>query len=219
MVDGEYKLLTPQQAAQHFNVSISTLKRWEEDGAIETSRVGNRPGSHRRYKVQLSSPSARESKQQQCICYARVSSSAQKEDLERQVNSLRLQYPTHRIIQDIGSGLNFKRKGLLAILDIAVHGGVQELVVTHKDRLCRFGFELFEHIVRSASNGKIVVLNSDPQTSPTEELAEDVLSILTVFTSRLHGRRGGRHNKNTKQPKQRPRQGENEDHEVQAISD
>jgi hypothetical protein len=99
-----------------------------------------------------------------------------------QLNSLTI------IIKDIGSGLNFKRKGFNSILDFAIKGDIQEVVVTHKDRLCRFGFELIERIITEYSNGKIVVLNQE-KTSPEKELVDDLISIVTVFSSRLYGLR------------------------------
>ncbi|NCV80035.1 MAG: IS607 family transposase [Actinobacteria bacterium] len=92
------------------------------------------------------------------------------------------------IIKDIGSGLNFKRKGFQTILDTAIKGNLGEIVVTHKDRLCRFGFELLEAVISKCSNGTIVVLDQR-ETSPQEELINDLLSIITVFSSRLYGLR------------------------------
>jgi predicted site-specific integrase-resolvase len=105
----------------------------------------------------------------------------------RQIELFRSQFPNHTIITDIGSGLNFKRKGLQTILDDAIKGNLLEIVVTHKDRLCRFGFEVFERIL-STYKGRIVVLNQRT-TSPQEELVNDLLSIITVFSARLYGLR------------------------------
>ena len=119
------------------------------------------------------------------ICYCRVSTSSQKEDLERQIEYFRCKYPDYEIIKDIGSGLNFKRKGFNTILDTAFKGDIGEVVVTHKDRLCRFGFELVLRIIES-TNGKILVLDKE-ETSPEKELVNDILSIITVFSSRLYG--------------------------------
>jgi predicted site-specific integrase-resolvase len=117
-----------------------------------------------------------------------VSSHGQKEDLERQIEYFSTKFPNHIIIKDIGSGLNFKRKGFNSILDFAIKGDIQEVVVTHKDRLCRFGFELIERIITEYSNGKIVVLNQK-KTSPEKELVDDLISVVTVFSSRLYGLR------------------------------
>ena len=119
------------------------------------------------------------------IYYCRVTTSSQKEDLERQIEYFRCKYPDYEIIKDIGSGLNFKRKGFNTILDSAIKGDIGEVVVTHKDRLCRFGFELVLRIIES-TNGKILVLDKE-ETSPEKELVNDILSIITVFSSRLYG--------------------------------
>jgi predicted site-specific integrase-resolvase len=118
-----------------------------------------------------------------------VSTRNQKDDLQRQVEYVGSLYPEGtEIITDIGSGLNFKREGLKTILERAIAGDIKELVVAHKDRLCRFGFELLEFIISKYSNGTIMVL--DDKTSSTEtEFANDILQILTVFSARLNGRR------------------------------
>ena len=94
------------------------------------------------------------------ICYARVSSEKQKEDLDRQCEYLRQKCPDHELIKDIGSGLNWKRKGFTSILERSYQRDIEEVVVTHKDRLCRFAFELVEWIF-SKHDTKIVVLGSD----------------------------------------------------------
>ena len=92
------------------------------------------------------------------------------------------------IIKDIGSGLNFKRKGLQKIIDYAIKGEVCEVVVAYKDRLARFGYDLVEHLIEEYSNGKIVVLNNKDM-SPEEELTKDLVAIINVFSSRLNGLR------------------------------
>ena len=100
---------------------------------------------------------------------------------------MREHYPEAEIIKDIGSGLNYKRKGLKSILERAVRGDKLKVVVAHRDRLCRFGFELIEHIVKLAG-GEIVVLK-ESSLSPEQELTADLLSIIHVFRCRLHGLR------------------------------
>jgi predicted site-specific integrase-resolvase len=122
------------------------------------------------------------------ICYARVSSRGQKSDLQNQIALLKTKFPKAEVISDYGSGLNFKRKGLQQILDLAHKGELEEIVVTYKDRLCRFGFELIEYIIKTQSNAKIVVL-CDISTSKESELSADLLSIITVFSARMYGLR------------------------------
>jgi len=97
---------------------------------------------------------------------------------------MRAKYPEYEIIKDIGSGLNFKRKGLKAILESANSGDIKEVVVAHKDRLSRFGHELIRWIIEN-HGGKLVVLDNIKQ-SPEQELTRDLLTILHVFSCRLH---------------------------------
>ena len=93
------------------------------------------------------------------ICYCRVSSQKQKEDLERQINLMKELYPNHRIISDIESGINFNRKGLQELINMAIKNQIDEVVIEYKDRLARFGFELIENIIKTHSNGSIKILN------------------------------------------------------------
>ena len=123
------------------------------------------------------------------ICYCRVSSQKQKEDLDRQINLMKQLYPSHRIISDIGSGLNFKRKGLQELINMAIKNQLDEIVVTYKDRLARFGFELIENIVKTHSNGKIKILNKSEEKTPSEELTEDIIAIMNVYVAKVNGLR------------------------------
>jgi predicted site-specific integrase-resolvase len=121
------------------------------------------------------------------VCYCRVSSPKQKDDLARQVVFMREQYPQAEIVQDIGSALNFKRKGLRSLLERLLQGDKLTLVVAHKDRLARFGFELMDFLVRT-NGGELLVLDRVVD-SPNEELTKDLLQILHVFSCRMHGLR------------------------------
>jgi len=183
----EERYIRPEEACRLLKVTTRTLFNWDRKGKIKCIRT---KGGHHRYLLSdvLQKTGKEEKKQKRNICYCRVSTWSQKEDLERQVEYFRLKYPDHEIIKDTGSGLNFKRKGFNTILDAAITGHIGEIVVTHKDRLCRFGFELVERLVTTYSKGKIVVLNQE-ETSPEKELVNDLLSIITVFSSRLYGLR------------------------------
>lgn len=121
------------------------------------------------------------------ICYCRVSSTKQRDDLDRQVAYMHSLYPNAELVRDIGSGLNFKRKGLQTILERLMRGDKFTLIVACRDRLCRFGFELFEFMVKQ-NGGKILVL-SNPVHCPESELTTDLLSIIHVFSCRMHGLR------------------------------
>lgn len=123
------------------------------------------------------------------ICYCRVSSQKQKEDLERQINLMKELYPNHKIISDIGSGINFKRKGLEELINMAIKNQIDEVIIAYKDRLARFGFELIENIIKTHSNGKIIILNKSEEKTPTEELTEDIIAIMNVYVAKVNGLR------------------------------
>lgn len=151
------------------------------------------------------------------IAYARVSSAKQQEDLQRQVEALKQAYPQHQVVTDVGSGLNWQRKGLRTVLERALRGMVSEVVVMHKDRLCRFGFELIDFVLQQSGAKLLVHSPSDDHVKTNEqELAEDLLSIVTVFAARNHGKRKYRAGSKTRSPKRprktkEPRQEEAED--------
>lgn len=121
------------------------------------------------------------------IVYCRVSSKKQAGDLSRQIKYVQKKYPKHRIITDVGSGINFKRKGLQEILELAMQKNLKEVVVAYKDRLARIGFDLIKFIIEE-NGGKIVVLNKN-EVSEETEFAEDIISIITVFSAKYYGSR------------------------------
>lgn len=125
----------------------------------------------------------------QNFLYTRVSTKKQLDDLSRQVKYVsRPEYSDYIIIQDIGSGINFKRKGLQTILDSCIQRTIGEIIVAHRDRLSRFAFDLIEIFVTKAG-GKITVLDNEKNQSSENELAEDLLSIIHIFNCRQMGKR------------------------------
>ncbi len=133
------------------------------------------------------------------IAYARVSSHDQKQDLNRQVQLLELYCTKHgykyEVIQDIGSGMNYYKKGLTRLIDLILDNQVQRLILTHKDRLLRFGAELVFSICE-AKNVEVIIINQGEEPpSFEEELAKDVLEIITVFSARLYGSRSKKNKK------------------------
>jgi predicted site-specific integrase-resolvase len=123
--------------------------------------------------------------------YARVSSKKQLDDLERQVDFIRKnkpEYNTYIIISDVASGINFKRKGLETILDSCIQRTIGEIVVAHRDRLCRFAFELLKLFIEK-SGGKITVLDDERNKSTEQDLSEDLLSIIHIYSCRQMGKR------------------------------
>ena len=119
------------------------------------------------------------------VCYCRVSSAKQRDDLQRQVEFMRERYPDAQIVTDVGGGLNFRRKGLVALLERLHRGDKLRIVVAHRDRLARFGFDLIQWLAEQ-NGGEIVVLGNTDH-SPEQELTEDILAILQTFSCRLHG--------------------------------
>lgn len=186
------------EAAKTLGVSITTLRRWEADGKLAAEHTA---GGHRRYDLAKLRPElfrAEEVGKRRTIAYARVSSHDQKDDLERQKQVLELycarQGWTFEVIADLGSGMNYHKKGLKRLLDAVVEGHVGRLVLTHKDRLLRFGAELVFAICE-AKGVEVVILNSGQDTSFEEDLAKDVLEIITVFSARLYGSRSRKNQK------------------------
>ena len=177
---------TVEKAAELSGFHPNTIRRWADDGTIPSFRT---KGGHRRVCIDdyTKEPNAAPAEERVTICYCRVSSPKQRDDLARQVEYMRERYPDAEIVRDIGSGINFKRKGLRAILERAMRGTIVTLVVAYRDRLARFGSEIIEFVVRN-SGGELVVLN-EVSLSPEQELSTDLLTILHVFSCRLHGLR------------------------------
>lgn len=186
-----------RQAVQLTGVNSDTIRRWASKNYIEFYVS---PGGQRRFNkdclLKLTrNPDFIEEKQK--ILYCRVSSNKQKDDLVRQIDFLRHEYPDHTVVTDIGSGLNWKRKGLLSILELSMQGKLGSLVVAHRDRLSRFAFELIEWIV-TKNNGQIIVMDKDNEKyeSTENELAEDLLSIVHIYSCKQMGKRRYKKNEN-----------------------
>jgi len=158
----------------------------EERGEIETIKIGNR---HMYNLAKILRQKGINNNKKRKICYCRVSSKKQKEDLTRQIMFMKNNYKTYDIISDIGSGLNMKRPWLLKIIELAINGEIEELVITYKDRLARFNYELIEYLIEKYSNGKIIVVNKAEEKTPNEELVKDIISIMNVYTAKINGLR------------------------------
>ena len=176
------------EAAKLLGVSVQALRNWEVEGKIMPSH--RTPGGQRMYDLaellgvnDLTYPT---------IAYARVSSSDQKKDLERQHAVLEAFCDKNgwqtEIIRDLGSGMNYNNQGLGRLLELMVHGQMSRLVITHKDRLLRFGAEIVFRICE-LKGIEVVIINKSKQPSFEEELTRDVMEIMTVFCAKLYGRR------------------------------
>ncbi|RUS94983.1 IS607 family transposase ISTko1 [Dulcicalothrix desertica PCC 7102] len=171
--------ITPQEAQRRYGFHPRTLVDWANDGKIECIKS---PGGHRRYSV--SSLEQIKSGSITTILYARVSTSSQKDDLKTQIEYLANHYPGNECITDIGSGLNFKRKKFIQVMEKVAKGEVTNIVVAHKDRLARFGFDFIEWFC-NLNGCKIIVLNNTYKP-PHQEMMEDFMSIMHCFSSKLY---------------------------------
>ncbi len=185
------RLITIGELADLKAVSVDTIRRWEREGKIQSVRT---EGGHRRYKL----ADFIETKPGRTIAYARVSSHDQKADLDRQDAVLsgycQSQGWDYEVIRDLGSGLNYRKKGLIKLIDLLLSGDVGRLVITNKDRLLRFGSELVFSICERFEV-EVVILNKKEDATFEEDLASDVLEIITVFSARLYGSRSHKNKK------------------------
>ena len=203
------EFISGKKASEILGVHQRTLYLWDNKKIIETIRT---PGGKRLYNVKkyleesnrnksnvtkMNVPKINDKLQSFKVnyIYARVSSLGQKEDLERQKTLLQEKYPDYTLITDIGSGMNLNRPGLRKIIDRSIEGKVNEVVIVHKDRLCRFGYDLIEDLIKKYSDGKIVIMSSMKDKEPKEELVEDVLQIMNIFVAKINGMRKYEKNK------------------------
>jgi len=164
-------------------ISDTTVHRWAKSGRLNFITTSTGRKLYDIYSIR----SQDQKKNCQKICYCRVSTQKQAPDLANQIKYCQSNYPDHEIISDIESALNRRRKGMLTLLDRVIEGNIQEVVVTHKDRLCRFGFELISHLFEKYQV-KLVVLDQASK-SEIEDFTDDVISIITVFSARYYGHR------------------------------
>jgi predicted site-specific integrase-resolvase len=185
------------QAATLLGISITTLRRWEREGFFAPSY--RTLGGHRRYALTAienlfnhNKPSDQIPDSRKALGYARVSSHDQRKDLETQ--KLKLEkyceknFQNFEIISDLGSGLNYKKAGLKKLFRMIFQRQISHLVLNHKDRLLRFGSELIFELCRHFGV-QVVILEKQMDQSFEAELAQDVIELMTVFSSRLYGKR------------------------------
>ena len=186
-------LIPLREVCKLISLTPATIRSWGKKNKIKTFTTPTNQTLYSKQHVQeLASIHTRTQKapsEKQHIIYCRVSSKGQTEDLARQVDFLKSKYPTYRIITDCASGLNFNRKGLKTILELAMSKTIGDVVVAYKDRLSRFGFDLINSIV-SLGGGNIRVVNKENKLTITEqEMAEDLLSIIHIYNCRQMGKR------------------------------
>jgi len=175
-----------KEALNILGICYKTLYKMAENKEIDSVKIGENTVYNVNKYLRERNIVKKERKK---ICYCRVSSNKQREDLERQVKYMKEKFPTHEIIQDIGSGLNYKRKGLEEIMEKAISGEIEEIVIAYKDRLTRFGYEIIEWLISKYSNGKIIIINKEEEETPVEELSTDIVSIMNVYVAKINGLR------------------------------
>ncbi|MBP6715114.1 MAG: IS607 family transposase [Aliarcobacter sp.] len=180
------------QFAKKINRTQQTLRNWDKSGKLKPQIVDKNTGYRYYTEKQLKEFYGEVSnKERMVIGYCRVSSAKQKEELERQVENVKTYLITKgyqfKIISDIGSGINYDRKGLNQLIQMILQDEVSKVVVLYKDRLVRFGFELIENICEFKSVD-IEVIDST-EKSEEQEVVEDLVQIITVFSCRLQGKR------------------------------
>jgi putative resolvase len=206
----DVKLLGTRKAADALGVNCNTLRAWANRSHIDFQLT---PGGHRRFDItsvrQADTPADHSTnlryatnntlpsntdtgtqKKEKGAIYCRVSSRKQKDDLERQIKTMQAHFPHYKIYKDIASGLNYKRKGLTRLLEHIQEGLVDKVVVAHRDRLARFGVELVEWIINRGGATLVFLDQTDKnKRGSSEELAEDLLAVVHVFSCRLNGKR------------------------------
>lgn len=189
-------MLTISQLSKKLNIAAGTLRRWEREGKITSFRT---EGGHRRYDENQFVKNLNQTNTKKTIAYARVNTKGQNKDLERQVEMLSLYCSSKgynfTLIQDFGSGINYKKKGLLELIKMIDNNEVERIVLTNRDRLIRFGYELI-YFLCELKNVEIEIINDNHHLDSQSEFVNDVVEIITVFSSKLYGSRSHQ-NKNS----------------------
>jgi putative resolvase len=184
-------MYSPKEFGELIGKSVITLQKWDRKGVLKAHRspTDRRYYTHDQY---LTYRGLVAQEQGLTIAYSRVSGVAQRPDLVKQVKALEVYCNQHTIkvdewMQDIGSGLNYQRKQFNRLMEMVELGQVRRIVLAHRDRLVRFGYGYFEAFCQRHHTDLVVI---DGETlSPEQELVQDLVAILTVFSARLHGLR------------------------------
>ena len=189
--------------ANQIGKTIQTLRNWDKKGILKPSHV-TKGGTRYYSEEQLNHFLGLKSEKQinkKIIGYCRVSSHKQKDDLERQIENVKTYMYAKgyqfEIITDIGSGINYNKKGLNQIIDMVTHSEVEKIVVLYKDRLIRFGYELIENLCDKF--GTVIEIIDSTEKTDEQELVEDLVQIITVLSCRLQGKRANKAKKMIKE--------------------
>jgi len=191
--------LRPKEVCQRLGISYATLSRWVREGKIKAIRTAGGKFRVPESEVRRIAEGLPVSREVRAVVYARVSSSDQRSDLERQVQYLTEYcaskgYKVIDVLRDVASGLKTDRKGLLKLFNYVVNRQVDVVVIAYRDRLTRFGFEYLEHFFKQYGVEIEVVFGEEPKDA-YQELVEDLIEIVTSFAGRLYGMRSNKKKK------------------------
>lgn len=185
-------MYTINKFAKLLGVTPQTLRNWDKSGKLKPVHTSS--NGYRYYSEEQLQELKGNNKEKIVVGYCRVSSNKQKDDLERQVENMQTyllaQGKPFKIITDIGSGINYNKKGLNLILKEVTENKIEKIVILYKDRLVRFGYELIENIC-SIYGTKIEIIDNI-EKSEEQELVEDLIQIITVFSCKLQGKRANK---------------------------
>lgn len=186
------KLLTIGEFAEKMGVDPDTVRRWDREGKIVSERT---KGGHRRFPESELYKVENKQEEKYTVCYGRVSTKNKEDDLQRQKQVMEMYCASkgydYTTIEDIGSGLNYKKPGLLKLIDLIEGDRIDRLILVHKNRLLRFGSEMIFHLCKF-HNVEVEIINKDENTDFEQELVDDVLSVITVFSAKLYGSRSNK---------------------------
>ena len=195
------ELVSIGQAARMIGVAVATLRRWEKEEKFGSAC--RTVGGHRRYKIADITATFFPSevcleKRRKTVAYARVSSHDQHKDLTTQMERLsqhcRGNNYAFEVISDLGSGLNFKKRGLQKLLQMICRKEIDRLILTHRDCLLRFGSGLLFQLCANFGI-EVCVLDDEQPKDFNQELAADIVEIITVFSAKVYGKRSHAHRK------------------------
>ena len=213
------KFYSIREVSERLGVTAQTLRNWDRSGKLHPHHTSS--NGYRYYsEEQIDQLIHKKKSKRMVIGYCRVSSKKQKDDLERQIESMRIyltaQGKPFEIICDIGSGINYKKKGLQELIKRITENKVEKVVVLYKDRLLRFGFELVEYLAE-LYHCEIEIIDHT-EKSEQQELVEDLVQIITVFSCKLQGKRANRAKKLIKELKEESVETDDKDHQSHVIT-
>jgi putative resolvase len=180
----------PHEFAKKLGVTVKTLQRWDNSGKLPAKRTVSNYRYYTDEDLRIAQGLQPLDSNKKVVVYCRVSSNNQKLELLNQINAIEVfcrakGLSIDELVREIGGGLNFKRQKFLNIIFSIIKGEIKVLVVAHKDRLCRFAFDLIEEL--AVCYGCEIIVANQESLSPAQELIEDLIAIVHSFSCRLHG--------------------------------